>query len=238
MLIKTKAIVLHRIKYSDNSLIVKCFTEKFGLRSYILKGVLNAKKSGIRKAYFQSLSQLNLVTYNKPNKDLQHLKEVNVTKQYESLQTDIVKQTLVLFLSEMLMQSLKEENDPDVVLYAFLERSLNWLDVNDKVANFHLSFLLKLSRYLGFAPQEPKDTHFFDLQEGQFVDKPVSSYFIQKPLLNYFKSLLGSHYDSLSKIPIDATQRKELLNIIIQYYSLHIQSFKAPKSLPVLQNLF
>lgn len=237
MLIKTKAIVLHRIKYSDSSLIVKCFTEKFGLRSYILKGVLNAKKSGIRKAYFQSLSQLHLVTYDKPNKDLQHLKEVSVSKRYKSLQTDIIKQTLVLFLSEMLMQSLKEENDPDVVLYTFLERSLNWLDANDKVANFHLSFLLKLSGFLGFAPQEPKDTLFFDLQEGQFVDKPLSPYYIQKPLLTYFKSLLSSHYDSLSKIPIDAVQRKELLDIVIRYYSLHIHSFKAPKSLPVLQKL-
>lgn len=238
MQVKTKAIVLHRIKYSDSSLIVKCFTEKFGLKSYMLKGVLKSKKSSIRSAYFQSLSQLNLLTDDKPNRDLQYLKEVSLVKQYANLQTDIVKQTLVLFISEMLLQSLKEENNADIFLYAFLEKSLDWLDVHNQVANFHLSFLLKLSRYLGFAPQEPIDTHYFDLQEGQFVDKPISPYFIQKPLLNYFSSLLKLHYNSLSKIPIDAVQRKELLDIIIQYYSLHIQSFKAPKSLAVLQNLF
>ena len=59
--ITTKAIVLSSLKYSDTSLIVKCYTEQEGIKSYIIKGVLKAKKGGIKVAYFQPLTQLILV---------------------------------------------------------------------------------------------------------------------------------------------------------------------------------
>ena len=59
-LIKTKAIVLSFLKYGDTSLIVRCFTLEDGLKSYLLKGVLSAKKGKIKAAYFQPLTQLNI----------------------------------------------------------------------------------------------------------------------------------------------------------------------------------
>ena len=63
----TKAIVINTIKYGDTSLIATCYTENCGLKTYMLKGVLKAKKAKIKTAYFQPLMQLNL-TANHNNK--------------------------------------------------------------------------------------------------------------------------------------------------------------------------
>lgn len=65
MLVSTKAIVLSAVKYGDSSLIVKCFTELSGVKSYLVKGVLSAKRGKIKPAYFQPLSQLEVVANHK-----------------------------------------------------------------------------------------------------------------------------------------------------------------------------
>ncbi|MBT3793816.1 MAG: DNA repair protein RecO, partial [Flavobacteriaceae bacterium] len=44
MLVSTEAIVLSYLKYSETSIIVKCFTKSDGLKSYLIKGVRSAKK--------------------------------------------------------------------------------------------------------------------------------------------------------------------------------------------------
>ena len=47
MLVSTEAIVLSYLKYSETSIIVKCFTQSDGLKSYLIKGVRSAKKKKI-----------------------------------------------------------------------------------------------------------------------------------------------------------------------------------------------
>jgi len=44
MLVSTEAISLNYIKYSETSIIVKCFTKSNGLKSYLLKGIRTSKK--------------------------------------------------------------------------------------------------------------------------------------------------------------------------------------------------
>ena len=49
---QSKAIVLHSIKYGETSLIVNCFLYDIGVKSFIVKGVLNSKNKKFRKSYF------------------------------------------------------------------------------------------------------------------------------------------------------------------------------------------
>ena len=44
MLVSTEAISLNYVKYSETSIIVKCFTKSDGLKSYLLKGIRTSKK--------------------------------------------------------------------------------------------------------------------------------------------------------------------------------------------------
>ena len=147
MQVHTKAIVLSSIKYGDTSLIVKAFTEVDGVKSYLLKGILSTKKGKLKPALFQPLTQLELVANHKNKGTLETIREAKVIHPYKSLHNDIVKNSMVLFLAEMLTHSIREEQE-DKSLYNYLEYSFIWLDTNDNSSNFHLLFLLNLTKYL------------------------------------------------------------------------------------------
>ena len=140
MLVETKALVLHSIKYKDSSLIAHCYTETLGIQSFMLKGILSAKKGKIRKANFQPLTLLKLQFKRKNIGGLNFIKELRVEQPYQSIYTSIEKNTIVLFLSEVLYKSLREE-ESNPLLFEYLENAVLWLDSHDTVANFHLLFL-------------------------------------------------------------------------------------------------
>ena len=234
---KTKAIVISSLKYADTSLIVNCYTEECGIRSYLLKGILTSKRGKLKKAFFQPLTQLEIEAIHNNKGHLNSIKEARILHPYKTLHTDIIKQSISLFLSEILNSSLKEE-EANKNLYQFLETTFIWLDTNDKIANFHLLFLIHLTKYLGFYPDINFDMPYFDLIEGKFTQKPSSNYFIQSPLIIQFKTLLGTNFDVLPNVSLTSLQRQEILEFLIQYISLHLQTFRTPKSLLILQELF
>ena len=238
MQVTTKAIVLSSLKYGDTSLIVKVFTQTDGLKSYLLKGVLAAKKGKLKAAYFQPLTQLELTANHKNKGTLETIREAKVLIPYKSLHTDIIKNSVVLFLAEMLGNSIQEEQQ-DASLYNYLEYSLQWLDSNDEIANFHILFLLNLTKFLGFYPEEPQALNsYFDLQEGQFVSKPTLNPLIENENVVCFKKLLGINFDALKAIKIAKGVRESLLKSVILYFELHLHGFRKPKSLAVLNAVF
>lgn len=225
MQIQTNAIVLSAIKYKDNSLIVRCYTQNHGLQSYILHHVLKGKKGKLNAAYFQLLSQLEIHATHKTNQTLHTINDVKLHHAYQSLQTNIYKSTVVLFLAEIL-QNVVVEEEKNTDLYHFIETALLWYDLHEFNANFHLIFLLKLSKHLGIYP-DAKKTHL-----NFFVhDKNISK-------ITTFNNLLGIPFDALNTIKINTQIRNEILNEIITYFSVHLGGFKKPKSLDILHNVF
>jgi DNA repair protein RecO (recombination protein O) len=238
MISKTNAIVLSKIKYSDNDLIVKCYTEQFGVVSFLLKGVLKSKRGKVKTAYFQILSQLQLEISYQNNRTLQYIKEVKPHVIYSSLHTTIFKSTIVLFLGEVLSISLQEE-EKNELLYTYLETTLQWLDSQNEYSNFHLLFLLKLSRHLGFYPETiDMNMRFFNLKSGNFENHPSNLYSISDENLTLLKQLLGITFDALSNIKINSKQRQSFLSMLLLYFELHLGSFKKPKSLEVFNQVF
>ncbi len=244
MIVKTKAIVLTSIKYGDTDLIVKCYTEE-GLKTYLIKRIFKSKTkrtsstSGkINIAYFQPLTLLNLTANHNNKGNLNSIREVSISYLYQSVATDILKQSVALFLAEVLSFTLKEE-EKNEILFQYIETSLIWLDNHSNTANFHLLFLLHLSKYLGFYP-ETKDLnyHYFDLSEGIFTNnKPLTDYVTGDKLILY-KSLFGINFDTIEQLRLNAKTRIILLEILLNYYKLHIPGFKTPRSLNVLKNVF
>lgn len=238
MLVTTKAIVLNAIKYGDSNLIVKCYTELEGSKSYLLRGVLSSKKGKLKTAYFQPLTQLKIVANHNNKGTLNSIKEVQVINHYKTVFTNITKQSIVFFLSEVLTYSIQEEEN-NVELYQFLEASLGWLDSNEKIANFHLYFLLNLTKYLGFYPETNNSKfEYFDLTEGGFVNTSPKFEYISGNDLEAFKKLLGIHFDALDKIEFNAKTRQQVLTILIRYFELHLSGFRKPKSLTILKSVF
>lgn len=238
MQVTTKAIVFSSIKYGDTSLIVKAFTASDGLKFYLLKGVLSSKKGKLKAAYFLPLMQLEIIAVHKNKGTLESIREAKVALPYKTVHTNIVKNSMVLFLAEMLSNSIQEEGQ-DEGLFNYLEYALHWLDEHAPNPNFHTLFLLNLTKYLGFYPDTSfQNQPYFDLLEGGFYTKQSLNPLIQGENLEHFKKLLGINFDALSTVRMNKPQRQKLLNNVILYFELHLHGFRKPKSLAVLNTVF
>ncbi|WP_367756459.1 DNA repair protein RecO [Flavobacterium sp. WC2430] len=236
MLVKTKAIVISSIKFQEKSLIVKCFTQSHGLKSYFVRDAFSGRKSNQKIAYFQPLSILEIEAVHKNKGTLENFKEIKLSTPFTSIHTDIYKSTIVIFISEILYHSIHEE-EKNESLFSFLEAALLWLDHHDEIANFHLILMLEATKYLGFYPDiSDIDMPFFDVNEGVFSPfHAVSS--LTEHETNLFKKLIDLRLDNDQKV-FHVIERQIVLKILIEYYSYHLDGFKRPKSLEVLKEVF
>ncbi|SDB63639.1 DNA replication and repair protein RecO [Flavobacteriaceae bacterium MAR_2010_188] len=235
---RTKAIVLSKLKYQDHDLIVKCFTLNDGPVSYLLRGVLKSSRGSKKVAYFQPLSQISIDQSFRANQNLRNIKEVKPTVIYQTLHTDVIKGSIVMFVSEILHSVLKEE-EPNEDLFEFLETSFQLLDIEENFANFHLMFLLKLTKYLGFYPDTNNGTHnYFNLENGRFENQEKAYYSISGKNLEILKTLLGTNFEAFPEIQLSASQRQSFLTMLLLYFELHLGNFKKPRSLQVFNQIF
>lgn len=236
MLVKTKAIVISSIKYQEKSLIVRCLTQSDGLKSYFVPNAFAAKKSNQKIAYFQPLSLLEVEANHKDKGTLEHFKEIKLAHAYQTISTDIVKSTIVMFLSEVIHHSIHEE-EKNENLFDFLESALLWLDAHDEMANFHLILMLEMTKFLGFYPHTSEiKLQFFNNREGNFSPFHGTDSLSEHETF-LFKKLIDLKFDSDQKV-FAGTERQILLKILLNYYSLHLDGFKKPKSLEVLKEVF
>lgn len=237
MLVTTRALVISALKYGEADLIVKCFTEEAGLKTYLLRSILKSKKGKLRTAMFQPATQLEIVAMHKDKGTLESIREAKVTQPYVSLHTDILKSSIVLFLSEMLRNAIQEEEE-NRPLFAYLEHAFLWLDLHTNTANFHLLFLLELTKYLGFYPETSGvGQPHFNLESGNF-EAVETRYSISEENLETLKALLGINFDALPTLKLNQKRRASFVNMLLSYYELHLHSFRKPKSLAVLSALF
>lgn len=236
MLVKTKAIVISSIKHQEKSLIVKCFTQLHGLKSYFVRDAFSGRKSNQKIAYFQPLSLLEIEAVHKNKGTLENFKEIKLSTPFQTIHSDIYKSTIVIFISEILYHSIHEE-EKNESLFSFLETALLWLDHHDEIANFHLILMLGATKYLGFYPDtSDMDLPFFDMNEGVFTPfHSISS--LTEHETNLFKKLIDLRFDNDQKI-FHVIERQIVLKTLIDYYSFHLDGFKKPKSLEVLKEVF
>jgi len=237
MLVSTKAIVLTSLKYGEADLIVKCFTEE-GVKTYMLKRILKSKSKKVSIAYFQPLTQLKLTAVHNNKGNLNSIREARISYLYQSISVNIFKQSIALFLAEVLSNALQEE-EKNPTLFQYIETAFIWLDNHDHSANFHILFLLNLTKYLGFYPGiEKNKAEYFDLTEGYFTNnKPLNNYVFGKKLI-LFKSIIGINFDVMQRLQLNSNSRTIVLDILLEYYELHMPGFKKPKSLHVLKEVF
>lgn len=236
MLVKTKAIVLGAVKYQEKSLIVKCFTLSDGLKSYFVPTAFSSKKNNQRIAYFQALTILEIEANHKNKGTLEHFKEIKLATPYYSINTNIFKSTIVIFLSEVLYHAIKEE-EKNESLFTFLETALIWLDTHDEIANFHLILVLEVTKFFGFYPDDSDmDLPFFDIHEGNFTQyQSMHCINLQETLL--LKKLMGLKFESTQKL-FTSSERQVLLKTLLDYYTTHLVGFKKPNSFAVLMEVF
>lgn len=240
MLEKTKGIVLHRLKYGDNSLIVNLYTENFGRMSFIVHGLHN-KKSKNKIAWLQPSFMLCLEIYKNNRKGIHQVKEFSPDYLFSSIPYHDIKRTVVLFLSEVLYRVLKEEEE-NFSMFNFIREALIAYDLMDNnYANFHLFFLMELTKHLGFYPQNnfSQTTKYFDLIKGVFkANIPEHKYFIEEALSEIFSNLLKHGFEGYLNFDISRAERSLLLEKIIVYFKHHFELTTDLRSIDVMRQIF
>ena len=239
MLQKTRGIVLHSLKYGETGLITTIYTEAHGRMSFIMQGI-HSKKSPVKANLLRQLSLLEMEVDFKHGRELQRVRELKTSLPFGSIPYSIGKSSQAMFLAELLNKVLKEEESrPE--LFEFLYNSIHVLDLMEVgVANFHLLFLLQLTRYLGFAPTRnySKFNRFFDLSGGKFVEFPPDHpWFLQEEESKLLSKFLEMNYNSLAGIRVDKLLRNRVLTSILDYYGLHLGNKLHIKSLEVLKEI-
>lgn len=240
MILNTRGIVLHQIKYSETSLICKIYTEKAGLQTFIIPGA-RRKNAPVKASQLQHLNLVDLVTDQRPNREMHYLKSVKVTFPFKSIPFDIIKSSIAVFINEVLLKVVKEE-EANPSLFEFLFQCICLLDTEeDQLSTFHHVFLLKLSQYLGFYPQNNFSDFNpnFHMEEGAFTDFPcISKLIIEPPLSSLLSRLMQSDLHHREALAGSSQSRNLLLVLLLDYYKIHLPGLGEFKSHLVLSEVF
>jgi DNA repair protein RecO (recombination protein O) len=239
MLHKTRGIVFKTTDYGESSVIVQVFTEKFGLQSYIINGV-KKPKAKISRNMLQPLHLLDMVVYHKNAGNVQRIAELKNSPLLQTIPYDVIKSCLAIFLNEVLYKAVRQQS-ADENLFDFVFNAVEWLDhQSDGLANFHLLFLMQLSRYLGFYPDRylMNDADYFDMKNGVFSKyKPDSVLYLSPPHTQNFNRLLDCSFENIANLKFSNDERRYLLTKLIEYYALHIEGFGIIRSHEVLEEV-
>lgn len=241
MLQKTLGIVLHTLKYKDTSMIVDIYTEVAGRASFMVS-VPHSRKAAVRPVLFQPLALVELEADFRSNTSIYKIKEAKSFYPFSTLPYDPYKSAIALFLSEFLYRAVREETE-NRPLFAYLQHSIIWLDeCRAGFTNFHLVFLMRLSRFLGLYPnlENYSNGDYFDLQNACFTSlRPqLHSHYIGPEESSRLTMLMRMNYETMHLFTMNRTERARCLMIMNEYYRLHLPDFPILKSLEVLKELF
>ena len=240
MLEKTRCIVLRTVKYGDHSLIVDLLTREVGRLSVVWR-MPKTGKGKTKRQIFQILNILDVYYESRSANSLPMVKEAHIVEPYSSIPFDSVKLSVSFFIAEFLCLSTRAEQS-DYLLYDFIENSLKWYDTSVSApANFHLMFMIKVSRFLGFYPnlEEFTEYSYFDLRAGQFTgEAPCHSDFLKPSETHDFINLMRMTPENMHLFRLSHSERNRIINVMMQFYGFHIPGFKELKSLEVLREIF
>ena len=240
MMTKTQAIVLHSLKYGETRLIVDMFTRSHGRLSFIVS-LPKSPKSKVKKQFFQPLTLLEIEADVRQSLQLQKLKDVRILLSYVTIPFNPHKLSMTMFVADFLYHALRGEQQ-NVLLFDYVSSSLQWLDGQDQhFANFHLVFLMRMSRFLGFYPnlEDYVPGDYFDLRESVFMSvPPVHHDFLQPEEAEKVSLMMRMDYPTMHLYKMTHKERNRLLVVALTYYRLHLPNFPELRSLAVLQEMY
>lgn len=238
MLHKTRGIVFKTTDYGESSVIVQVFTEKFGMQSYMVNGA-KKPKAKIARNMLQPLHLLDMVVYHKNTGTVQRIAELKNLPVLQSIPYDVIKSSLAMFLNEVLYKSVRQQS-ADESLFDFVFNAIEWLDHQTTgLANFHLLFLIQLTRYLGFYPDRYQaGADYFVMKNGVFCNyKPDSFSYLSPPHTQNFNIVMQCSFENMGQLKLKNDDRRYLIQKLLEYYALHMESFGTIRSHDVLEEV-
>ena len=222
MIQKTHGIVLSHIPYGETSIIARIYTREFGYQGFIVNSVRSAK-SRKRLGFFEPFTLLDLVVYMKSTRDLQRVSEFYGLNIHQNL--NISKQTVLLFLAEVMDKLLRNDHTENQRLYEFITSYLEVFYTSEFLPNFHVHFLLHLTPHLGLSAIS-----------GQELFSNMNRISGHQDIEDFIEKLI--HTEIQETIAASGELRTQALETLVQYFQHHLDGFGKVNSLKVLSQIF
>ena len=173
--------------------------------------------------------------------NLQRIKDVRVSLPYSSIPIDPAKSCISLFLSEFIYYATRNEQE-NPTLFTYISTSLEWLDnAYEDFANFHLVFMMRLGKFLGFHPflEDFTPGCFFDLRNGCFtLSMPLHADFLNAADAGHLYNLMRMNFDTMKLFKLSHDDRNRITEIVLRYYKLHLPNMPELQSFDILREVF
>ena len=240
MITKTRGIVLRSVRFGESSLIVDVLTKSSGRVSFMVH-IPKTSKGKIKKQYFQPMTLLDFEYDFRQRSNLQRIKDVRVSLPYSSISIDPAKSCISLFLSEFIYYATRNEQE-NPTLFSYISTSLEWLDnAYEDFANFHLVFMMRLGKFLGFHPflEDFTPGCFFDLRNGCFtLSMPLHTDFLNAADAGHLYNLMRMNFDTMKLFKLSHDDRNRITEIVLRYYKLHLPNMPELQSFDILREVF
>jgi len=242
-IIKTEAVVLSKMNYGDTSLIVSLFTKELGKISAIVKGGRNPKSKIALKV--DPLNLLEVVFYNKLNRDLQIVSSADIISHYPAIKSELEKLKYGQSVLEI-VKYLTVEHEQNLRLFNGIVRIFSLLEEskggqNLVFARFFLFFITELGYQIQFQKCVSCGTGgfggksiFYNFDQGMLCNN-CSKNFIES--FEIYPELLDCLIGLRTNKILDNVSKKTVDNAIAfmeKFLKYHISDFKGIKSLQLL----
>ena len=232
-----KAIILKSINYSDTQKIIHVYTLEKGYLSMISSSLLFKKKS--QPLHLMQVVEIEYFENEKSN--LHKLKSTFPIANLSNLYFDIFKMNIILLWGEILELLLKNEGKNEN-LFEYITHSIEYLNtLATGIGNFNLFFLYRLTRLLGFQINTSswQEGYVFNINDGNFSPADNTSAYISGPnTAKVIYLLCTCEVNEINKIPLNQSSRNILLDIILSFYSSHLNLNFNIKSIQVIREIF
>ncbi|MBI9072694.1 MAG: DNA repair protein RecO [Melioribacteraceae bacterium] len=240
-IIKTKAIVLKKVDFSDSSRIATLFTEEFGKMSFIIKGARSAKsKIGM---LIDTFNVLQIVFYKKPGRDVQIITQADLIKHHTKIMEDLEKLKYASAVIELLLK-LTVEEEIHSKLFIGSEKILKLFNESNDMKFLFLKYLMFITKDIGYeinlescsiceTPFSKTKSMKYNHEIGMMCyscgkDRVYTNEFSLE-LFNLLASLSSRNNESRGS---DADINR-LINFLERFLMYHIQEFNGIKSLHI-----
>jgi DNA repair protein RecO (recombination protein O) len=237
---EVRAIVIAVIPYTDKSRVVRLYSREKGALS-CMAGRAGTGRAGVRTSLLQPMSVVNVVLSAK-SKGMPYIKEISPVVPLYSLFTDPVKASVGMFLTDVLNHTLIESH-PDRNMFEFIEQSFLHFEMAESCpVDFHLSFLWKLTAFIGIGPRNDFDHReypYFDTVNGCFAaTREEVSIPVSPELSSWISYFIKQEVPVTVSAKMSREVRRDLLFHTVSYFNWHLGWKDGLRSLGILQEVF
>lgn len=245
-ILKTEAVVLHKINYGDTSIIVTLFTKDYGKLTAIVKGGRNPKsKLGL---IVDTFNHLQIVFYKKDSREIQLISSAGIIAHFPNIKKDLESQRYAQAVLE-LVKNLNVEHEVNHKLFNGLVRIFSLMNESKEsavilFARFFMFFLaelgyqLQLEKCSGCGKKELlKNELSYNYELGIFCGdcqvNAVESFHINAEL---FEVLICLKYNKkVHELGVNFTEKA--ITFMERHLKHHVPDFKGIQSLNMFNNL-